>query len=109
MPDVIALVGLGMVLVSALLLVAGVLAVLPRALRVRSRALVLAERVAVLRRESVSALVLLRAQRAETEALLAPWRRLLRWARHPLVVATVDWQRRRRRARQARRVRRTHG
>ena len=42
-------------------------------------------------------------QRAETDALLAPWRRIWRWARHPLVVATLEWYLRQRRARRQRR------
>lgn len=113
MPDVVALVGLAMVLAAALLPAVAVLVVLPRALRVRRRALALAGMLAGLRRDGVSALALLRAQREETDALLDPWRRLLRRARHPLVVATVDWRRRqhrrRRQARRARRARRAHG
>ena len=41
---------------------------------------------------------LLAAQREESRALLAPWQRIWRVARHPLVLETLRWYRRRRRA-----------
>lgn len=97
MLDLAGLVGRALLLAAALLLVIGLLATLPGVLRVRGRALALAATVTALRNEGVSALALLRAQREETEALLVPWRRLLRRVRHPLVVATVEWYLRRRR------------
>ena len=99
MQDLAPLIGRAMLLAGVLLLVIGLLAMLPGVLRVRRRALALAATVAALRDEGVSELALLRAQRDETEALLVPWQRLLRWVRHPLVVATLEWYLRRRRRR----------
>jgi len=99
--ELLALVGQAMLAAGAALVVIALLAVLPRALRVRRRALALQASVRALDRERLTGLARIQAQRAETEALLVPWQRLLRWARHPLVVATVDWYvRRRRRGRQ---------
>jgi hypothetical protein len=90
------LVGLGMIAAGVLLALAAVIAVLPRALRVRRRALSLRASAAALRGEVEAALRRLGAQRAETAALVAPWRRLLRLVRHPLVAAAADWYLRRR-------------
>jgi len=95
--DPAALIGVVLLAAAAVGLVASVVAVLPKVLRVRRRALALQASVAAAEGEIIAAVALLRAQRAETEALLVPWRRLLRWARHPLVVATFAWYRRRRR------------
>ncbi len=98
MPDLAGPIGLGLLVAAAALLVASLLALVPRVLRVRRRALALQAAVAAAEGEALVALARLRAGRAETDALLVPWRRLRRWARHPLVVATLDWYRRRRRA-----------
>ena len=99
MPDVAGLVGRVLMAASTVLVAAAILAVLPRLLGVRRRALALRLAVAEGRREGRAGLARLRAERAETAALLVPWRRLHRWVRHPLVVAAVDWYRRRRRSR----------
>ena len=96
MPDLAALAGQVMLVAGATLLVAGLAAVLPRLLRVRRRARLVQARLAAAEVDTRLALELLLRQRAETDALLDPWRRLLRWARHPLVVATVRWYLRRR-------------
>ncbi len=98
MPDLAGTIGLALLVAGAALLVATLLALVPRLLRVRRRALALQTAVAAAEEEALAALARLRAERAETDALLVPWRRLRRWARHPLVVATLDWYRRRRRA-----------
>lgn len=98
MSDLAGQVGLALVLAGVVLLVVAVLAVVPRALRVRRRALALRASVLDAQRDAMTALALLEEQRAETEELLVPWRTLLRWARHPLVVATLAWYRRRRAA-----------
>ena len=76
----------------------GTIATLPRALRVRRRAIALRSTIKSNRAEIVAALETLAALQQETEQLLVPWRRLARWLRHPLVVATVQWYLRRRRA-----------
>ena len=99
LPDLLGLVGRALLAAGAALVAVGLVAVLPAVLRVRRRALALEAAVAEARGEILAGLALLAERRAETEVLLAPWRRLLRWARHPLVVATVQWYGRRRRAR----------
>jgi hypothetical protein len=65
---------------------------------VRRRALSLQANVLAVRSEVETGLRKLASERAETEALILPWRRLWRWARHPLVVALLQWSLRRRRA-----------
>jgi hypothetical protein len=96
--DLAGLIGRVMLVAGAALLVVAVLALVPRVLRVRRRALALRTAVVAARRDALTSLALLEAQRVETEALLAPWRTALRWARHPLVPATLEWYRRRRSA-----------
>jgi hypothetical protein len=98
-PDVAAPIGLGLLAAAAVLVLGAVVAVLPRALRARRRALALRATIAEVRLDALSALALLAERRADTDALLVPWRRVLRWARHPLVVAALDWRRRQRRLR----------
>ena len=89
------LIGQVMLAAGAVIFVVSGLAVIPRLVRVRRRALALQTAVFAARKDALTALALLEAQRAETRALLAQWRPLLRWARHPLVAATLDWYRRR--------------
>lgn len=96
--DLARLVGSTMLVAGAAIVVLAVLSVVPRLLRVRRRALALRAVVEATQRDALTALALLEAQRAETQALLVPWRKLLRWARHPLVVASLQWYRRRRAA-----------
>jgi hypothetical protein len=105
--DIVGLTGRAMLVAGAVLLVLTAVAVVLPLVRVRRRALALRAAVEQARRDTLTALALLHAQRAETEALLRPWRTLLRWARHPLVVATWQWYRRRRAA--ERQARRAHG
>lgn len=87
-----------MLVAGAALVAVAALAIVPRLSRVRRRAVALRATAAEAERDTLAALALLRSRRAETEALLVPWRRMRRWLRHPLVVATLDWYRRRRRA-----------
>ena len=89
------LAGRAMLVAGGVILVVAVLSVVPRLVRVRRRALALQATVEAAERDARDALALLEAQQAETEALLAPWRTLLRWSRHPLVVATLEWYGRR--------------
>jgi hypothetical protein len=92
--------GLVMLAAGGMLVLVGLAAVVPAALRVRRRVAALRATVAAGQLDVERALALLAAERAETEALVAPWRRLVRLARHPLVAASVQWYlRRRRRAR----------
>jgi hypothetical protein len=99
--SVLELAGLGgrvMLVTAAVVLLVGALATLPHVLRVRRRALALRATIEASRADVQAALDLLAALNAERTALLAPWRRLLRWVRHPLVGATLDWYFRRRRS-----------
>jgi hypothetical protein len=95
--DVAGRVGQVMLGVGAVLVLAGAARTLPQALRVRRRALALRGNVLAARSEVEAGLRKLAAEHDETEALLLPWRRLWRWARHPLVVALLEWSLRRRR------------
>jgi hypothetical protein len=97
--DLAGLIGRAMLVAGVVLIVVAVLVVLPRVVRVRRRALALRAAALRARRDAAIALALLEAQRTETDELLVPWRTLLRWARHPLVVATVEWYGRQRRRR----------
>jgi hypothetical protein len=101
--DLVGLVGRVLLVAGAAVVVVAALAVVPRIVRVRHRALALRATVEAMRVDTLTALALLSAQQAETQELLVPWRTLLRWARHPLVVAALQWYRRRRAA-----ERRTH-
>lgn len=97
MPDVTALIGQAMLAAAAVLVVAALARLVPRLLRVRRRARAIQAKVTLLQQEGISTLTLLEARAVEREALLEPYRRLARWLRHPLVVASVDWYLRRRR------------
>ena len=99
--DVAGLVGRVLLVAGPVLLVVAALTVVPPLVRVRRRAMLVRARVEAARRETQVAVALLEAQRGETDELLRPWRTLLRWARHPLVVATFAWYRRRSAARRA--------
>jgi hypothetical protein len=101
-PDLAQPVGLGLLAVAAAVVVGAVAATVLQAVRTRRRALALRATIDAARQEGRTALALLADQRAEMEALIAPWRRVVRWARHPLVVATIDWNRRRRRQKRRR-------
>jgi len=97
--DLIAPAGLAILVAGVALALGAAVAVAPRALRVRRRALALRASVTTAQLDVERALAVIATGRAETEALLVPWRRLARWARHPLVVATLEWYLRRRRTR----------
>ena len=76
-----------MLVAAAALVVAGVLASMPRALRVRRRARALSRTMAA-SQDQLRALVEEQARlRGTTGSLTQPQRRLLRWLRHPLVGA----------------------
>ena len=99
--DLVGLAGRLLMVAGAVLLVLAALTVVPPLVRVRRRALTLRARIEAARRDTLVAVAVLEARRAETDELLRPWRTLLRWARHPLVVATFEWYRRRSAARRA--------
>ncbi len=98
-------IGIGMLVLAALVSLVAAVAILPRALRVRralleTQSLVYAYRLMV----DVTAMEL-RLSGLERHQLLRPWRRVRRWVLHPLTVALAEsWRRRRGRAREARLV-----
>lgn len=99
MESLAAAAGQVMLLAGGAFMVVALAAVVPRALRARRKAVALRRTLRAGRYELAVAVEMLAMQRAETDALLAPWRRIWRWAHHPLVVATVQWYLRQRRAR----------
>lgn len=101
--SLVGLTGQVMLGLGVAVIVGGLVATVPRLLRVRRRATALHRTVRALQYEVTSAADLLTAQRAEMYAQLAPWRRVRRWLRHPLTVAALEWYGRRRRARKQRR------
>ena len=103
MESLAAAAGQVMLLAGGVVIVVALAAVVPRALRAQRKAVALRQTVRASMYELASAVETLALQRAETDALLAPWRRIWRWARHPLVVATLEWYLRQRRARRQRR------
>ena len=96
-----ALVGQAMLVLALVLILGGVVVSLPRLLRVRRRALALSVQVKAAQAEALGALDRLGERRAETEQILRPMRRLRRWVRHPLSVATVQSFRRKGRRRRS--------
>ncbi len=105
--NLVGLAGQVMLALGAAIMVGGLVALVPRLLRVRRRAAAFQRTVRALQYEVTSATDLLTAQRAEMYAQLAPWRRVRRWLRHPLTVAALEWYGRRRHSR--RRARKKRG
>jgi hypothetical protein len=93
------LAGQAMLVLALVLTMAGLLATLPRLLRVRRRALALSVQLQAARAEALDGMERLERRREETEEYLRPIRRLRRWIRHPLSVATMQSYRRKRRRR----------
>lgn len=85
-------------LAGVTLLVLSALGVIPAVLRVSRRSRSLRTALELAQRDGEDIAAGYQARFAETVALLEPWRRLLRWGRHPLVGATAAWYLRRRRA-----------
>jgi hypothetical protein len=91
---------LGLALVLTLL---ALLALLPRALRVRRAALQTQELAAAYRLLFGISTLELQLAALERHQLLRPYRRVRRWVTHPLTVALAEsWARRRSRARETR-------
>lgn len=93
-----ALVGQGTLVAGLLIAVVGVLAVVPQALRARRRVRQLSATVAASRIALESDLDVLARRYAEATAHVTSVEHVLRWLRHPLVIATIQWYWRRRRA-----------
>jgi hypothetical protein len=82
---------------GAALLVAAGLAVVPSALRTRRRALALRATVVASHRDVTTALHGIAGSVSEASGHAADVAQVLRWVRHPLVAATLQWYLRRRR------------
>ncbi|HKF18188.1 MAG TPA: hypothetical protein VKF14_13465 [Candidatus Dormibacteraeota bacterium] len=89
--------GQAMLAAGAAIILIGLAATVPRTLGVRRRALRLQRTVQALGYDLRAELELLASRREEANELLAPWRKVWRVARHPLVLAAFRWYRRRRR------------
>src|SRR2546429_7408611 len=96
LPDPLGQAGVVMAIAGVVVTAVTVVALVPRALRVGRRAQALRASVAGTEEDLRRAIALLAARRAETAMLLRPWERIARWARHPLVAATIEWYLRRR-------------
>jgi len=96
-------IGVGLLVLALVLTLIGLLAALPRALRVRRASLRTLQLAATYRLLfGISALELQLAA-LERHQLLRPYRRVRRWVTHPLTVALAEsWARRHSRARAAR-------
>jgi hypothetical protein len=88
-----------MLVAGAAAILIGLAAAIPRALGVGRRALRLQRTVQALGYDVRGELERLASRREEAIRLLAPWRQILRVARHPLMVAAFRWYLRRRQAR----------
>jgi len=96
-------IGIGMLVLAALLILVAGLAALPRALRVRRALLETQGLVYTYRLVGEVSAMELRLAALERRELLRPWRRVRRWVLHPLTIALLEsWARRRQRAREAR-------
>jgi hypothetical protein len=94
-----ALAGQAMLVLALVVTMAGLLLTLPRLLRVRRRALALSMQLEAARADALEGLDRLERRREESEEYMRPIRRLRRWIRHPLSVATMQSYRRKRRRR----------
>ena len=86
-----------MLVLGGVLLVTASLAVVPSALRARRRAMVLRAHVLAGRQDIVRALERMHDGVSEANGHLTDIARVVRWLRHPLVTATIQWYGRRRR------------
>jgi hypothetical protein len=96
--DLVGEIGLGLLVVSALIVLIGAATVVPRILSVRRRARLLQVHAVQAHLDLDTALDELVSGRAEMDRLLRPWRTLLKWATHPLTMALIQSYRRRWRA-----------
>jgi hypothetical protein len=99
----LAWIGIGMLVLAALLTLVAAVAVLFRGLRARRALLETQGLVYTYRLVADVTAMELRLAALERKQLLRPWRRVRRWVMHPFTIALVEsWARRRRRAREAR-------
>ena len=91
--------GEAMLIAGAAIILAAVAATAPRALRTRRKLLALRRTVWSASNDISEGLNLLASRRDEARSLVAPWQRIWRVARHPLVAETLKWYMRRGRGR----------
>jgi len=96
--SVVALAGQAMLVAGAAIILVALGGAVPRALRAWRKLPRLAHTVRSASAEITALMNLLASQCEESRALLVPWQRIWRVARHPLVLETLRWHRRRRRA-----------
>jgi hypothetical protein len=88
-----------MLIAGAAIILAALAATAPRALRARRKLIALRRTVWSASNDITECLNLLASRRDDARSLVAPWQRIWRVARHPLVVETLKWYLRRGRAR----------
>ena len=91
--------GEAMLIAGAAIIMAALAAMAPRALRTRRKLLALRRTVWSASNDITEGLNLLASQRDDARSLAAPWQRIWRVARHPLVAETLKWYMRRGRGR----------
>jgi hypothetical protein len=91
--------GEAMLIAGAAIILAALAATAPRALRARRKLIALRRTVWSASNDITEGLNVLASRRDNARSLVAPWRRIWRVARHPLVVETLKWYMRRGRAR----------
>ena len=99
MDDLVAVAGQALAIAGAVVVAISVALVAPSAFRVRRRLRAVDSSFRAVRYQVLTDLQLFALQREEARALTAPWRRIWRVMRHPLVVEVFRWSVRRRRAR----------
>jgi hypothetical protein len=91
--------GEAMLIAGAAIILAALAATAPRALCARRRLIALRRAVWSVSNDITEGLNLLASRRDDARSLVAPWQRIWRVARHPLVAETLKWYMRRGRAR----------
>ncbi len=91
--------GEAMLIAGAAIILAALAATAPRALRARRKLIALRRTVWSASNDITEGLNVLASRRDNARSLVAPWRRIWRVARHPLVVESLKWYMRRGRGR----------
>ncbi len=91
--------GEAMLIAGAAIVLAALAATAPRALRARRKLIALRRTVWSASNDITEGLNVLASRRDNARSLVAPWRRIWRVARHPLVVESLKWYMRRGRGR----------
>ena len=91
--------GEAMLIAGAAIILAALAATAPRVLRTRRKLIALRRTVWSASNDITEGLNLLASRRDDARSLVAPWQRIWRVARHPLVAETLKWYMRRGRGR----------